>query len=106
MKPSDFALTGHFTFFDLWPMVDVARAYAKDVPYHIHHPQGFTEVLNRIEEQIGRLRWCEETCFAHQAWARFDFETTRPDVLARRIALTQDKLARIAARYPRRNPKR
>lgn len=106
MKPSDFALTGHFTFFDLWPMVKVASGYAKDVPFHLYHPQGFTEVMNRIENQIGRLRWCKETCFAHQAWARFDFETTNSDVLARRIAQTRTKLARIAARYPRRNSER
>ena len=101
MKPSDFALTGHFTFFDLWPMVDVVKDYARK-DGRLYHPQGFTKVLNRIEEQIGRLRWCEETCFAHQAWARFDFETTNPYVLARRIAQTQAKLARIAARYPAR----
>ena len=101
MKPSDFALTGHDTFFDLWPMIDVVKGYARE-DVTLYHPQGFTEVLDRIEEQIGRLRWCEETCFAHQAWARFDFETVRPDVLARRIAQTQAKLARIAARYPAR----
>ena len=104
MKPSDFALSGHDTFIDLWPMVEVVKAYANDNSFHLYHPQGFTEVLNRIENQIERLRWCEEVSFNHQAWARFDFDTTRPEVLARRISQTQAKLVRIAARYPPRNP--
>lgn len=98
-KPADFTLCGHVTTLDLWPMIDVVKAYERQ-GVSLYHHDGFTEVLNRIDAQIGRLKWCVEVCFAHQAWARFNFETTDPKVLAKRIALTQAKLARIASRYP------
>jgi len=98
MKPSEFTLCGFTTILSLWPMVDVVTKHC-DPKLRLYHPKGFTETLNRVEAQIARLRWCEETCFAHQAWARFDFNTTNPVVLKRRIEQTQAKLARIAARY-------
>ena len=98
MKPSDFALTGHDTFFDMSAMERAIAAYALE-NVAMAHPRSYGEVEDRVVDQIGRLRWCEETCFSHSTWARFDFKTTNPDVLARRIAQTQAKLARIAARY-------
>jgi len=102
MKPSDFAVCGHVTVLDMAPMIEVVDKHC-DPSLLLYHPKGFTETLNRVENQIGRLRWCEETCFFHQSWARFNFDTTNPVVLRRRIIQTQAKLARIAARY---SPKR
>lgn len=99
--PKDFALCSHNTFIDLWPFIDVVRACCVESVY-VYHPKGFTEILNKVENQIYRLKWCKEVCFAHQAWACFDFETTDSSVLAKRIKETQDKLSRIAARYPAR----
>lgn len=102
MKPSDFTLTGHDTFFDLSAIERAIAAYAlKDVA--MAHPRSYGEVEDRVVSQILRLRWCEETCFSHSTWARFDFDTTNPEVLSRRIAQTQAKLARIASRYLARN---
>lgn len=105
MKPSDFAVCGYDTTIDLGPMVEVVSAYARD-DVRLYHPQGFTEVLNRVEAQIERLRWCRVVNFSHQHYAVFDFETTNYDILAKRAGHTQAKLARIAARYPARNPTR
>lgn len=99
MQPADFRLTGFDTYINLWPMIDVVTAYARE-DVLLYHPKGFTETLNRIGSQIGRLKWCAETCVSHQAWARFDFETTDPKGLMHRLAQTQAKLARIANRYP------
>jgi hypothetical protein len=86
MKPSAFAVCGHVTTLDL----------SAFIPIMLH--RGW-EDEQRLADQVGRLRWCAETCFSHQYWATFNFDTMKPDVLQRRIVQTQAKLERIAARY-------
>jgi len=75
-------------------LADVADAYAERTG------RDWVEVQDAMIAQICRLKWFSETVgFNHQSWARFNFQTTRPEVAARRIRETQEKIARIAARY-------
>lgn len=92
-------LTGFDTFFALDAVADAVAERVRGRNLPLYHHDGFTETMERVEAQIGRMKWCKETCFYHATWARFDFQTTRFDVLQRRIALTQAKLDRLVARY-------
>lgn len=55
----------------------------------------FSEKIDVVSRRIERFKWCKEVCFDHQCWVLFDFETSRADVAAKRLAETQAKLERL-----------
>lgn len=55
--------------------------------------------VDAIESGLERLRYVSEVNSAHQFWLMLDLETSRPDIAAKRIALTLEKVERLLRRY-------
>lgn len=66
--------------------------YARALPIDWHK-------LDSFVPQLARLRYVVEVNDAHMFWISLDFETSRPEVAARRINGTLAKVERLLSRY-------
>jgi len=84
---------------DLWPIVEAVNYKHRETrEQRARMVSGWHDDLERVQRTIEGYKWATDICFDHQAWGRFDFETGRPEVAARRIIETQEKLKRFADR--------
>jgi hypothetical protein len=81
-----------WVFVDYDKLIGVSR-YADARKVHI------TDVLDKIEDRLLRLKYVTETCFDHQSWFKVDLDTADFKVAARRLEAVKRKAQTLLNSY-------